>query len=60
MAPNGVMGTCFKDCLKDDDCFSRGHKCCSTGCGYMCMDVYTGIVFYFKYEGFSETPSRKM
>ena len=34
--PNGTMGACAELCSSDGDCPSH-HKCCSNGCGHVCM-----------------------
>ncbi|KAK7878628.1 hypothetical protein WMY93_030464 [Mugilogobius chulae] len=35
--PFGGFGICLRGCTSDDDC--RGdHKCCSNGCGMVCME----------------------
>ena len=39
--PPGSVGFCEELCLNDADC-TRGHKCCSNGCGHMC----TGKIIY--------------
>ncbi|CAH1246656.1 Hypp7762 [Branchiostoma lanceolatum] len=34
----GMVGTCVEDCSSDSEC-AAGQKCCSNGCGHVCMDV---------------------
>ena len=34
--PPGTVGTCVEMCSNDDDC-SDDKKCCSNGCGHVCL-----------------------
>ena len=36
-ATDGAIGTCVEECLQDADC-DGGHKCCSNGCGHVCVE----------------------
>ena len=36
-ATDGAIGTCVEECLHDADC-DGGHKCCSNGCGHVCVE----------------------
>ncbi|XP_072038907.1 pregnancy zone protein-like [Amphiura filiformis] len=39
LCPNvdGMVGICVELCRDDDSCEGQTHKCCSNGCGHMCM-----------------------
>ncbi|XP_071785268.1 uncharacterized protein [Asterias amurensis] len=34
-----TVGTCVDQCHSDEDCSDVSQKCCSTGCGHVCMDT---------------------
>ena len=36
-----VTGTCVEECQHDMDCRGRS-KCCSNGCGHVCMSAIPG------------------
>ena len=38
-----VVGTCAEECEHDIDCSGDG-KCCSNGCGHVCMTPIPGKV----------------
>ncbi len=35
--PEGVGGSCVQECQTDEDCADTTHKCCSNGCGQVCI-----------------------
>ncbi|XP_028938241.1 WAP four-disulfide core domain protein 18-like [Ornithorhynchus anatinus] len=41
MPKKGNAGICTEACKGDDSC-PRGQKCCSNGCGHVCMTPETG------------------
>ncbi len=42
---NGAIGSCVEACEEDGDC-EFGQKCCSNGCGHVCVEPLPGIRFY--------------
>ena len=41
MVDGDVAGTCTEECQHDQDCHGEG-KCCSNGCGHVCMTPIQG------------------
>ena len=41
MVDGDVAGTCTEECQNDQDCHGEG-KCCSNGCGHVCMTPIQG------------------
>ena len=41
MIDGDVAGTCAEECQRDQDCHGEG-KCCSNGCGHVCMTPIPG------------------
>ncbi|XP_072036376.1 uncharacterized protein [Amphiura filiformis] len=37
--PEGIVGTCVEECSSDDNCTDVSQKCCSNGCGHVCVDA---------------------
>lgn len=37
MVTEDEVGTCVSDCENDMECHEMGYKCCSNGCGQVCM-----------------------
>ena len=45
-AVEGSFGTCVEECQHDIDCTGEGQKCCSNGCGHVCVDAVPGMYLY--------------
>ena len=39
----GSVGTCYEECQNDGDC-AGDSKCCSNGCGHVCMNPEGNIL----------------
>ena len=42
--PEGQMATCAEECTNDHSCTGNS-KCCSNGCGHVCMDPISGMKY---------------
>ena len=40
--PEGTVGTCVDQCQTDADCSETEYKCCSNGCGHVCVPSIPG------------------
>ncbi len=50
--PDGVVGTCVEQCQSDMDCGETGHKCCSNGCGHVCVPAVPGRIIIIHRSGY--------
>ncbi len=41
MMEEGMVGACVEHCAHDMDCWGK-RKCCSTGCGHVCLEPLQG------------------
>ena len=42
----GSFGTCVEECQHDINCTGEGQKCCSNGCGHVCVNAVPGKYLY--------------
>ena len=43
-ADDDVVGTCVEECEHDHECGGRS-KCCSNGCGHVCVEAVAGKLY---------------
>ena len=55
--PADAIGTCSEDCSGDESCGSETQKCCSNGCGHVCMEAKVTTVSLPYYELPRQCPS---